>query len=288
VDIGGFGGDTNAELLARWTEFGVFQPFCRNHTMLGTRRQEPWAFGEPCESVCRKMIKLRQRLLPYFYSLFDECHRSGAPILRPLLFEYPSDETTYSADDELLLGDALLVAPITRPGIEHRHVYLPEGTWLHYWSGERFEGPAHILAHAPLGEPALYVKANTPIPMGPDADHTGQRPTDPLTLLVYPAEGVGESTLYEDAGDGFGYEAGEYARRRISCESSDARITIGLGEREGSFVPERKEVRLELRGVTTAQSVTVNGEEREPDHGENGLIVSLGEEAGPATIEVVL
>ena len=288
VDIGGFAGDTNAELLARWTEFGVFQPFCRNHTMLETRHQEPWAFGDPCDSVCRKMIKLRQRLLPYFYSLFDECHRTGAPILRPLLFEYPADETTYSADDEFLLGDALLIAPISRPGIEHRHVYLPEGTWFHYWSGERLEGPAHILTHAPLGNPAIYVKANTPIPMGPDAAHTGEKPTDPLTLIVYPTEGAGESTIYEDSGDGFGYEAGEYARRRISCESSDNRITIRLGEREGSFVPERGEVRLELRGVTTAQGVTVNGEEREPDLGENVLTVALGEEEGPVTVEVIL
>ncbi|HEY6690515.1 MAG TPA: TIM-barrel domain-containing protein, partial [Rubrobacter sp.] len=289
VDVGGFGGDTNGELLARWTEFGVFQPYCRNHTTIGTRRQEPWAFGEPYESVCREMIKLRQRLLPYLYSLFDECHRTGAPILRPLLFEYPADETTYAADDEFLLGDALLVAPITRPGIEHRHVYLPEGTWFHYYSGERFEGPVHILAHAPLGEPALYVKGNSPIPMAPDAAHTGERPDDPLTLLVYPAKGRGESTLYEDAGNGFGYEEGEYARRRISCESSDDRITIRLGERQGSFVPERQEIRLELRGITTAQGVTVNDEEHAPDRVEGGaLTVALGEEAAPTTVEVIL
>jgi alpha-glucosidase len=289
VDVGGFGGDTNGELLARWTEFGVFQPYCRNHTTIGTRRQEPWAFGEPYESVCRDMIKLRQRLLPYLYSLFEECHRTGAPILRPLLFEYPADETTYTADDEFLLGDALLVAPITRPGIEHRYVYLPQGTWFHYYSGERFTGPTHILAHAPLGEPALYVRGNSPIPMGPDAAHTGERPNDPLTLLVYPDEGKGESTLYEDEGNGFGYEEGEYARRRISCESSDGRITIRLGERQGSFVPERREVRLVLRGIPTAQSITVNDEERAPDRVEGGaLTVELGEEATPTTVEVIL
>jgi alpha-glucosidase len=289
VDVGGFGGDTNGELLARWTEFGVFQPYCRNHTTIGTRRQEPWAFGEPYESVCREMIKLRQRLLPYLYSLFDECHRTGAPILRPLLFEYPEDETTYTTDDEFLLGDALLVAPITRPGIEHRHVYLPEGTWFHYYSGGRFEGPAHILAHAPLGEPALYIKGNTPIAMGPDAAHTGERRDDPLTLLAYTSQGKGESTLYEDAGNGFGYEAGEYARRKISCETSEGRITIRLGEREGSFVPGRREVRLELRGITDAQSIIVDGEELRPEHGEGGaLTVSLGEQAGSTTVEVIL
>jgi alpha-glucosidase len=289
VDIGGFGDDTNGELLARWYEFGVFQPYCRNHTTLGTRRQEPWVFGEPYESVCREMIKLRQRLLPYLYTLFEECHKTGAPILRPLLFEYPHDETTYTADDEFLFGDALLVAPITRPGVEHRHVYLPEGTWFHYYSGERFDGPAHILAHAPLGEPALYVKANTAIPMGPEASYTSEKPPDPLTLLVHPAEGTGESMHYEDAGNGFAYAEGEYARRTISCESSDGRITVRVGEREGSFVPEREEVCLQLRGVETAQSILVDGGEREPDRGEDGaLTVSLGEGAGSMIVEITL
>ena len=289
VDVGGFWGDTTGELLARWTEFGVFQPFCRNHTAIGTRRQEPWNFGEPYESICRKMIKLRQRLLPYLYTLFEECHRTGAPILRPLLFEYPEDETTYTADDEFLLGGAVLVAPLTRPGIEYRHVYLPQGTWFHYWSGARFDGPAHILAHAPLGEPALYVKANTPIPMGPDANHTGERPVDPLTFRIHPAEGAGESTLYEDAGDGFGYESGEYARRTVSCDTSQDRVAVRLREREGSFAPERREVILELRSVEAAQSVLVDGEEREPGYGGDGVLaVSLDEDARAVTVEVTL
>ena len=172
VDVGGFFGDCTGELLARWTEFGVFQPFCRNHSAMGTVAQEPWAFGEPWETICRDMLRLRMRLLPYLYTLFEECHRTGAPILRPLLFEYPSDPETYAADDQFLLGSALLVAPITRPGIEHRHVYLPAGTWVQWWTGERVEGPAHVLAHAPLGRPALYVRANTPLPLWDPVQHT--------------------------------------------------------------------------------------------------------------------
>jgi alpha-glucosidase len=289
VDVGGFWGDTNAELLARWTEFGAFQPFCRNHTAIGTRRQEPWAFGEPFTSVCRKMLKLRQRLIPYLYTLFEECHRTGAPILRPLLFEYPEDETTHTADDEFLLGHALLVAPITRPGIEHRHVYLPQGTWFHYWTGERFDGPAHILVHAPLGEPPLYVRANAAVPMGPEMAHTGERALDPLTLLLQPAEGAGESAIYEDAGDGFGYEDGEYARRTISCEESGGRITVRLGEREGSFAPEREGLHLELRGFNSApESVAANGESVESRYDEESrtVLVSLRETDGLLTVEI--
>ena len=289
VDVGGFWGDSNGELLARWTEFGAFQPFCRNHTAIGTRRQEPWAFGEPYESVCREMLKLRQRLVPYLYTVFEECHRRGSPILRPLLFEYPEDETTYTADDEFLVGEALLVAPITRPGTEHRHVYLPRGCWFHYWTGERFDGPAHVLVHAPLGEPPLYVRANTAVPMGPEMAHTGEKATDPLTLLLYPTEGADESTLYEDAGDGFGYEEGEYARRAVFCEGSAESVTVRLGEREGTFVPGREELRLELRGFGSApESVVVNGESARSRYDEESgtMVVSLRETEGALTVEV--
>jgi alpha-glucosidase len=288
VDVGGFFDDCDGELLARFTEFGVFQPFCRNHTIKGSRNQEPWAFGETYESVCRKMIKLRQRLLPYFYALFEECHRTGAPIMRPLLFEYPEDETTYATDDEFLLGNAFLIAPISRPGIEHRYVYLPEGSWFHLWSGEKFEGPAHILAHAPLGEPAVYVRANTAVPMWPAMKHVGERPADPLTLLLYSAEGSGESTLYEDAGNGFAYQGGEYARRRVLCEFRRGTIAARLSEREGSFIPERESIHLELRAVNTRpENVLVNGEEADWGYEEAGgkILVRLAEDPGETIVE---
>src|SRR6266700_3953941 len=130
VDIGGFYGDATGELVARWTEFGIFQSFCRNHSEKQTLHQEPWVFGEPYETICRNMLKLRQRLLPYLYTLFDECHRTGMPILRPLFWAYPEDTSTYTLDDEVLCGDALLVAPVTRPGRKYRHVYIPSGSWF--------------------------------------------------------------------------------------------------------------------------------------------------------------
>ncbi len=291
VDIGGFFGDSEGELLARWYEFGIFQPFCRNHSVKGSRSQEPWAFGEGYEASIRKMLKLRQRLLPYLYALFEECHRTGAPMLRPLLFEHPEDATTYATDDEFLFGDALLIAPITRPGVEHRHVYLPEGTWFQFWTGEKVEGPAHILARAPLGEPALYHKANTALPLWPEMNHVGERPADPLTLLLHPAAGAkgGETTLYEDAGDGFAHESGEYARRSVLCEATEGETTIRLTAREGSFAPGREHVVLELRGMDARPaSVTANGAQAEWsfDESAGALSVTLPESANETTVTV--
>jgi alpha-glucosidase len=243
VDIGGFFGDCDGELLARWTEFGIFQPFVRNHSAMGTAPQEPWAFGEPWESICREMLLLRMRLLPYLYTAFEECHRTGAPVLRPLLFDHPEDVATYAADDQFLVGSDLLVAPITRPGVEHRHVYLPAGTWHHLWTSQAVSGPAHILAHAPLGRPAVYVRSNTPIPLGDPIQHTSQ--PSGLTWHVYISPGTGWSSLYEDAGDGYG----PFSRRTAHVESGeDGRVRFSLSQREGSFVPARSVVRVDLAG----------------------------------------
>ncbi|HVU69925.1 MAG TPA: glycoside hydrolase family 31 protein [Ktedonobacteraceae bacterium] len=259
VDIGGFYGDTNGELLARWTEFGIFQPFCRNHSEKQSRRQEPWLFGEPYETVCREMLTLRQRLLPYLYTLFDESNRTGAPVLRPLFWSDPADATASSVDDQAMCGDALLIAPITRPGAEYRHVYLPAGTWFHFWSGERFEGPAHILAHAPLGQPALYVRANTAVPLWPAMSYTGEMPVDELTLLLYPTAGSGQSTLYQDAGDGYEHERGHFARRVISSEMEGNRLRVSLSAAQGNFVPGGQRVSLELRAVASPPASVLRG-----------------------------
>jgi alpha-glucosidase len=287
VDVGGFFGDCNGELLARWTEFGAFQPFCRNHCAKGFVAQEPWAFGEPWESVCRKLLKLRQRLLPYIYSAFEECHRTGAPILRSLLYEYPEDEATYTTDDEFLLGRSLLVAPISRPGIEYRYVYLPRGTWYHYWSGERIEGPAHVLAHAPLGQPALYVLANRAIPMWPEMSHVGEAAPDPLTWVVFPGEGTGESWLYEDEGEGYAYLDGVQARTRVECGSSGEGVDVRLGARDGAYDPPRMRVELEVRGLGwTPSEIQVDGGPAEWQAVAGSVVVSLPESSSERTIRL--
>ena len=281
VDIGGFSGDATGELVTRWTEFGIFQPFCRNHSAWDTRPQEPWAFGEQYEGLIRSALQMRQRLVPYLYTLFEEASRTGAPILRPLLFEFPDDEATYSADDEFMVGDALLVAPIARPGTEYRHAYIPRGTWVHWWSGEAVRGPAHVLAHAPLGQPAVYARANTPVPLWPALAYEGERAADPLTWLIHVAEAEsGELTLYEDAGEGYAYQQGEFARTRAACSASGGRIDVRLGAPKGAYVADRKRIELELRGIEKPRDVLVDGQAGDWEHDGARLLVRLAAGAG--------
>jgi alpha-glucosidase len=289
VDVGGFYGDTTGELLTRWTEFGLFQPFCRNHSEKQTRHQEPWLFGEPYESICRAMLKLRQRLLPYLYTLFEECHRMGTPILRPLFWAFPEDQATYAIDDELMCGDALLVAPVTRPGVEYRHVYLPAGSWFHFWTGARVDGPAHILAHAPLGQPAIYLRANTALPLWPEMNYVGERAADPLTFVLYPSEGRARATFYEDAGEGYEHLNGLTARRTVTCELEAGHIRVVIGEREGTFVPVRRHLRLELRGMTNEPRGVQSGAAPaswQYDPERRRLVVDLPETAASQSIDL--
>jgi alpha-glucosidase len=291
VDTGGFYGDASGELLARWTEFGIFQAFCRNHSEKQTRHQEPWLFGEPYESIVRALLKLRQRLLPYLYTLFEECHRTGLPLLRPLFLAYPEDTATYQMDDEFLCGDTLLVAPVTRPGVEYRHVYLPAGSWFHFWTGEYVEGPAHILAHAPLGQPAIYVRANTALPLWPEMNYVGEKEVDLLTLVIYPSEGAGQATLYEDEGNGYAYEQGVYARREITCERESERIRVILSERVGTYIPPRRSMQLELRAIAAVPTSVLHGENSIPWHYDAAtrtLFIELPETASAQTVEVIM
>ena len=137
-DIGGFAGNATAELFARWMQVGMLYPLMRGHSALTTAQHEPWVFGDRTEKICREYINLRYQLLPYFYTLFWSAATTGAPILRPLLYHFPNDPKTYNLYDQVLLGASLMAAPIYRPGVEHRAVYLPEGTWYDWWTGESY------------------------------------------------------------------------------------------------------------------------------------------------------
>jgi alpha-glucosidase len=255
-DIGGFGGNATGELFARWMQLGMLYPFMRAHSALGTERHEPWAFGERVERICREYIELRYRLLPYLYTLFWEAASAGAPILRPLLYDFPTDPQTVALHDQLMLGPALMAAPIYRPGATHRAVYLPAGGWYDWWSGARYDGPTHMLAHAPLERMPLYVRAGAIVPLGPVLQYADERPLDELTLRIWPGDGAW--TLYEDDGQSFAHQQGAFATTTIRVRSADAQTIVALAAREGPYSPPPRTITVEVVGA---------GEQRFEDDG---------------------
>jgi alpha-glucosidase len=247
TDIGGFDGNASGELFARWMQFGVLSPFCRGHSTIGTERHEPWSFGPHVEAICREFLRLRYRLLPYLYTLFWEAARRGTPVLRPLLYHFPDDPTTYQLHDQVLLGPSLMAAPIYHPGREHRHVYLPAGAWYDWWTDELITGPTHLLAHAPLERMPLYIRAGAIIPNGPDLRYADELPLDPLTLNLYP--GNGTFTLYEDDGHSFEYEHGQFSTTSYTLRQTGDRLVFAIGAREGTYVPPTRQLLIRVHAV---------------------------------------
>ncbi len=208
-DIGGFGSDTTPELLVRFYEAAVFVPFFRNHSAMGTRRQEPWQFDETTIDAVRKTVKLRYRFIPYIYDLAHECEKTGAPIVRPLVYEYPADRHVRNISDEYMLGSFVLVAPVITPGKEAREVYLPDGDWYDYYTGEKYSGGRYILADAPLDKVPVFIKAGAIIPVADgDIRSTEDITEDKISILTYP--GKGSFVHYQDDNETFAYRDGAY------------------------------------------------------------------------------
>jgi alpha-glucosidase len=222
VDIGGFGGSTDAELLVRWYELGVFYPFCRNHCALNGRPQEPWAFGEPTERHIRKLLRIRYRLLPYFDRLFVEHRETGAPLMRPMAWHYPSDASARELDDQFMLGQDLLIAPILHRGKSRRTVYFPKGDWVRYDNNARIVGGRFCEVEIELGRPPLFVRAGAILPTLGSIEHTGEFDAAPIVFSCYGESARGR--YWQDDGKSLAYERGgyndwqlEYSNRRFKA-----------------------------------------------------------------------
>ncbi|MFL5727821.1 MAG: glycoside hydrolase family 31 protein [Chloroflexota bacterium] len=255
ADIGGFFESCPPELLVRWTQLGAFYPFARNNSAEGTARQEPWAWGEPTTSRCRRAIELRYRLLPYLYTVAVEAVETGRPILRPMLFHYPADEIVSRVEDQALVGRDLLIAPVLRPGRLTREVRLPAGGWYDLRTSSWHAGGASVLVPAGLDEdiPA-FVRAGSIIPMAPPTASTAE-PLDPLTLHVYPtAEGLAEGTLYEDDGESTAYRDGMSARTRFEARRDHGGIRVSA-LRSGPYDPGPRRVRIVVHDMAADANV---------------------------------
>lgn len=180
TDIGGFnGGNVEdpkfVELLVRWFQFGTFCPVMRMHGNRLPRKEirknngevtegtgaanEIWSFGEDVYQIMRHYIHIREAMRSYIRSLMEEAQRTGAPLMRPLFYEFPQDERCWKLDYSYLFGDDLLVAPVVMPGVVEREVYLPDGVeWVHTLTGKRYLGGSIVKVSAPLSSIPVFLK----------------------------------------------------------------------------------------------------------------------------------
>jgi alpha-glucosidase len=229
-DTGGFQGTPTPELYTRWIEEAVFIPIMRAHGTHNSPRW-PWAFGDEELAAMTKAIDLRYRLIPYLYTLAEATYRTGMPPMRPLLLEFPDDRATFSLNDEWMLGDRVLAAPVlTKDG--ERKVYLPAGNWFDGNTGKAVAGAQTLdLTPVPLDVIPFYVRAGTILPLGPVTQSTAEA-DDPLELRIYPGADAAFS-LYEDDGNTYSYEKG--ALTRIPMQWDDRQEMLTIGARLGQY-----------------------------------------------------
>jgi alpha-glucosidase len=202
ADAGGFQSNADGELFARWIAYAAFTPFFRGHSACETRPHEPWAFGKEVEKAAKRAIEGRYQLLPYTYSLFAEASRTGAPVMRPLFWEFPRDPESANVSDQYLYGPEILVAPITTPGRKARAVLLPPGEWEDFHTGHRYRGGQYILADAPLEILPLFIRIGAIIPCTGVKQHTDDGWWRELELHIYLPEEKREEESTEPSKQG--------------------------------------------------------------------------------------
>ena len=201
ADLGGFGCNTTRDLLLRWLALGVFTPLMRNHACLGTREQECYQF-EQIEDF-RHIIGVRYRLLPYIYSEYMKAALNDEMMFKPLAFEYPEDRMAVNVEDQLMLGNEIMIAPVYTQNAIGRYVYLPEDMMLVRFKAEgdieqTEMKKGHHFVEVPLNEVILFIRKGKCIPLADFAECVADIDTKKLQLLGYAGSSY---QLYDD--DGF-------------------------------------------------------------------------------------
>ncbi|TAE61711.1 MAG: DUF4968 domain-containing protein [Bacteroidetes bacterium] len=246
-DIGGFIGDCSGELLTRWTQLAVLHPFFRNHSSGDHAGQEPWTFGMPYTAAIKKAIELRYQLLPYIYTAFWRHTSSGTPMILPLVFHDQHDPETYYRMEEFSLGFDLVSCPIAAPGAKGRFMYLPKGKWYNYFTRECVEGGKEFWAEAALDTFPLWVRAGCILPHYPVMQYVGESEIEVLDMHVFYSTGPYTSQLYEDAGDYYDHEQGNFMVRSFTLRSDGKSADIQQ-LKSGRFNSEYGKFRFLLHG----------------------------------------
>ena len=216
---------------------------------------QPWLNQDKLIPVFRAYGQLRYKLLPYLYSSAAEAAQTGYPVMRAMPLVYADDPAWDACKGQYMLGDFLLVSAYTK------EIRLPAGTWIDFWSGERFQGPA-VMPVKVTDEHggAFLVKAGAILPTWPKMDHVEKGWSTEVGLLVYPDAASG-FTLYEDDGVSLGYRSGKSARTRLTCETKGKAVTLTVGGREGRYdgMPAARNFTATIRFEARPQAVTLDG-----------------------------
>lgn len=248
-----------ADLYARWVAFGTFQPIDRLHSDHGNRL--PWEYGAAADAAASVFLRLREALNPYIYTMSRDTYDTGLPITGALYLEWPGRRAAYTHPSEYTFGRDMVVEPVTADGDPApAKLWVPPGRWIDYFTGRRFRGPRVVTLSVPLSQMPVLVRAGAVIPTEPYAGHTPEHPPRELIATAYPG-GSSRFALYDDAGQGFGYQRGQYAWMAIVHSRHGRDDTVRIGATRGRF-PGELAARMwivRLLGVARPRAVLLDG-----------------------------
>ncbi|MBQ7971572.1 MAG: DUF5110 domain-containing protein, partial [Clostridia bacterium] len=251
------------ELTARWLQLGVFSPILRLHSSNNPYiTKEPWAYGPAAERAMKDALRLRHRLLPYLYTMNVRAHRELLPLVQPMYYSHPERDAAYAVKNQYWFGDQIIVTPITQKadpacGRGKVRAWLPEGVWTDLFTGTVYEGGQMIDLYRDLSSIPVLCKAGAILPMG-----EGEK----MELTVCP--GVDNAfTLYEDAGDGFGYRKGEYATTGMTLSYTPQRavFTVDTPQGDPAYL-KAKDYTVCFKGYARPREVLLNGKPMAVDY----------------------
>jgi len=266
-DAGGFAqGVADDELYTRWLQFAIFTPILRPHG--SDIPSEPVYWSEKTQEIVRNYMELRYRMLPYNYSLAWQNATTGAPLIRPLFYEYPSDSIAAAINDQYLWGDRILIAPVTEKGLKSRKVYLPEGNWFDFRTGMEYNGRQWIVYPLTIEDIPVFVKAGSFIPMTRAITTTDHYKADEYCIRYYPS-GKSSFTQYEDDGlDNFALGNNNFELIDYQGEKQGAVTTIRISHRgKWKGMPASRTMTLKVRKNGLPGRVLIGDQEVQQDNG---------------------
>ncbi|WP_020530387.1 glycoside hydrolase family 31 protein [Flexithrix dorotheae] len=255
--MGGFEHAADPELYIRWCQFGMFSPVAHLFGMDHPGYKEPWNYGEEALEIFKQYDLLRYSLIPYIYSHSFEMNQRGIPIMRALVLAYQEDENVYEIADQYMFGNSMMICPVTEKGAQTRVVYLPEGNWFNYWTGEKYEGKQYISVLSPIDQMPIFIKEGGIIPMQKPPQFIGETPTERIILDIYPGKSS-SFELYEDDGKSMAYQQGEYATTKVTCIEDEALVKVNIPKPTGQYQIPQRAYYLQLHLGTEPANVLVN------------------------------
>lgn len=284
-DGGGFNQNTGTienpspELYTRWLQFAAFSPVFRVHGNFNHQRQ-PWYYGFTAEENTKAIIQLRYSLMPYIYSYEEKALESGVGLVKPLLFDYPEDSNVANYCDAWMFGDWLLASPVTERYQTTKWIYLPEGTWIDYFTGLVYEGGQYI-EYAVNGENwtdvPLFIKEGAIIPNQKVLNYTNEENVTELFIDVFPDSKQSSFLLYDDDGSSYDYENGEFFKQTITAQDNgSAGVSVSLSAKSGSYDSSYGTYLVKIHG-NAASGVTLGGSSLTRYGSLNDLRAAAGE-----------